>query len=116
MDLPRIVRAAPILALLAACSAGGPDMPPAGEACAAESGRPAGLLLAGSGSNLALVHAIALRYESQGLGPAPMVAESIGTGGALAALHDRQIDVGLSSRPLKDSERAGVTEVPLARV
>lgn len=110
------MRLALALALLAACSGGGPDRPPEGAACTGEVARPEGLVIAGSGSNLALVHAIARRFAEAGLGAAPEVAESIGSGGAISALQDGQIDVGLSSRPLKDAEREGLTEVPLARV
>jgi phosphate transport system substrate-binding protein len=109
-------RAALLLPLLAACALDAPEGPPQDGTCKDELRRPEGLLVAGSGSNLALVHAIARRFTEQGLGPAPFVAESIGTSGAVAALHDGQIDVGLSSRPLKEKERAEFTEVPLARV
>jgi phosphate transport system substrate-binding protein len=43
------------------------------------------------------------------------VAESIGTGGAVAALRDGAIDVGLASRPLAEEElAAGFREHPVA--
>jgi phosphate transport system substrate-binding protein len=46
-----------------------------------------------------------------------LVPESIGTGGAVRALTDGAIQVGLASRPLSASERAaGIVEIPLARV
>ncbi|MGC4113766.1 MAG: substrate-binding domain-containing protein [Myxococcales bacterium] len=92
-------------------------MPPAGVVCAAPAPRPAGLLAAGSGPNLALVRAIAARYEAAHPGSRVIVPESIGTSGALKAVRTGAIDLGLASRPLTDAERGqGLVETPLARV
>lgn len=105
------------LSTLAACATRSPERPPEDAVCAGEPQRPPGLVLAGSGSNLALVHAIVRRRVELGLGEPPIVEESIGSGGAVAALRAGAIDVGLASRPLKESERSGgITEIPLARV
>ena len=109
-----------LVGLAAACRPdAGPPAPP--EPCASAPARPDGLLVAGSGSNVPVVRAIADRYRDDGR-PAPRVPDSIGTGGALRALGDGAIDVGLVSRALSDAERAsGLVErvlghVPLAVV
>jgi phosphate transport system substrate-binding protein len=84
-------------------------------ACEDETVPPPGLVAAGSGSNLALVRAIARRYERLHPGARVSVPESIGTGGAVAALADDAIDIGLASRPLTEEERRrGLVETPLA--
>jgi len=97
----------------------GPDAvgPPApAQPCAAPVARPDGLILAGSGSNVAVVRALAARYGAPG-GVPIRVPESIGTSGALRALGDGAIDVGLVARRLTERERdAGLVETPLARV
>ncbi len=72
--------------------------------------------MAGSGSNLALVRALAARFEERTPGARVHVPESIGTGGAVKALSDGAIDLGLGSRPLKEAERQrGLSEVRLCR-
>lgn len=64
--------------------------------------------MAGSGSNLALARAVG---ESFGA----VVPPSIGTSGAVAALLDGAIDVGLASRPLRPDETAlGIRQIPWA--
>lgn len=108
------------LVAMAVLAAGCPreaEVPPAGTACAAPAPRPAGLLAAGSGANLALVRALAERYAAANPGSRVVVPESIGTSGAIQAVRAGAIDLGLASRPLTDAERAqGVVETPLARV
>lgn len=75
----------------------------------------AGLVLAGSGSNLPVTRALAIAYASEG-GDAPVVHTSIGSGGGIRALQDGAIDIALISRPLKADERAaGLVAVPYAR-
>src|SRR5690606_13013657 len=113
---PRLAPLLLAMTALAGCATQAPETPPEDAACAGEPQRPAGLLIAGSGSNLALVRAIARRHVELGRGAAPIVEESIGTGGAIAALRAGAIDVGLASRPLKESERVGLVEVAHARV
>lgn len=96
------------ISLIGACSSPDPG-PPIGQAsCAQPAPRAAGLVVAGSGSNLALARGLAGSGETT-------IAPSIGTSGAVAALIDGAIDVGLASRPLKPSEAAaGVRAVPWA--
>jgi phosphate transport system substrate-binding protein len=104
-----------LAAIAAACT---PDVSPpaAATACAPPPARPDGLIAAGSGSNVAVVRELARRYRASGAARL-RVADSIGTGGALRALGDRAIDVGLASRPLTEAERrAGLVETVLARV
>lgn len=104
--------------LLAGVLAGCGGRAPAGaERCEPAARHPSGLLVAGSGANLALVRAIAARFQERRPGKHVHVPESIGTGGALRALSDGAIDLGLGSRPLKATERAaGFQELPLCRV
>ena len=64
--------------------------------CDGEPPRPPGIVVAGSG----VWSELARRAVGGGL-----VAESIGSGGAVKALRDGAIDVGLMSRPVKDKER-----------
>jgi phosphate transport system substrate-binding protein len=90
--------------------------PAPAEPCAAPAPRPDGLLLAGSGSNVAVVRAIASWFRAPNA-PAVRVPESIGTGGALRALSDGAVDVGLASRPLTAAEKqAGFVETVLGQV
>jgi phosphate transport system substrate-binding protein len=105
------------LTALAGCASKDPGGPPAEASCnAVLAPRPAGLLVAGSGTNLAVTHAIASRYHDKG-GPQVVVPESIGTSGALKALRERAIDVALASRPLKAEERRdGLVETALCMV
>ncbi|HEY3444795.1 MAG TPA: substrate-binding domain-containing protein [Myxococcales bacterium] len=101
----------------AACERPGSERPPAGSTCRPPPARSPGLWIAGSGTNLALTRAIAARWSERGQAPRVVVPESIGTSGALQALAEGAIDVGLASRPLTPAERlAGLHETPLARV
>lgn len=104
-----------LFALLAPLLLGCSNGDPAG-VCAPPVARPSGLLIAGSGSNLALVREIAARWQQLHPDKPVHVPESIGTGGAVRALQDGAIELGLGSRPLKESEKLrGVLELPLAR-
>jgi len=103
--------------LLLGCSERVEERPPTEVACRASAPRAPGLWAAGSGTNLALVRAIARRYVAANPRARIVVPESIGTGGALKALRAQAIDLGLASRALTDEERReGFVEVPLARV
>ena len=100
----------------AACGGGTADAVGGGGAsrCEPEPARPPGLLAAGSGTNLALVRALAARWDDVAGGDRVEVPESIGTSGAVRALLDGAIDLGLASRPLTDDERRrGLVETPL---
>jgi phosphate transport system substrate-binding protein len=110
------VRAAVALALLLGAGCGSAGEPPAAADCAPAPTRPDGLVIAGSGSNVAVVREIAKRFRRAGAGRV-RVPDSIGTGGALRALGDGAIDLGLASRPLRAAERGrGLVETLLARV
>jgi phosphate transport system substrate-binding protein len=105
-----------VAVLLPACrgkdSGGRSEAPP----CRPETDRPPGLVVAGSGSCLPLVREIARRYRDHDPGTTVSVPDSIGTSGAIRALVDGAIDVGLASRPLTKTERAGgIVATPLAR-
>lgn len=75
------------------------------------------LLLAGSGSNLALVRAVAARFMAIHPAVRVEVPPSIGTSGAIAAVADGVIDVGLPSRGLRPRDVArGLVLTPYVRV
>ncbi len=96
------------LLLLAACvqPTSGPHL---SGPCADPARRPEALIVAGSGSNLALARRIGASFGA-------VVPPSIGTAGAIQALLDGEIDVGLASRPLSAAEEdRGVRTVPWAR-
>jgi phosphate transport system substrate-binding protein len=102
----------------AACGAPDERPPdaPAGLACATDLERPEGLLVAGSGSALALARAVARSYEERHPGRRVRIPESIGTRGAVRAVAEGAVAAGLASRPLRDDERAlGIVETKLAR-
>lgn len=91
--------------------------PSRAEGCDAAAGRTESLLLAGSGANLAPVRWLTRQYRERFPNARIAVAESIGTGGAIRALLDGAIDIGLASRPLHVHERArGIVAYPLAEV
>lgn len=72
--------------------------------------------MAGSGANLELIRPIAERFTRE-LGIPVDVPPSIGTSGAVRAVRDGVVDVGLNSRPLRPAEREiGLVETPLVRV
>lgn len=61
--------------------------------------------IAGSGANLAPVTRVASVFEKRHAGEHVRVAQSIGTGGAIRALADGVIDIGLASRALTAEEQ-----------
>jgi phosphate transport system substrate-binding protein len=84
-------------------------------ACVKQMARPDGLVAAGSGASIPLFRRLADNYRGLN-GVEVVVPESIGTGGAVRALRDGAIDLGLATRPLKARERRGdIVETPLAR-
>lgn len=108
------------LLLAAACRDAGPPPLPCSVGGAPRS--PEVVVLAGSGVNLAPVRVILEALRARGGGPRARLAASIGTGGALRALRDGAIDVGLVSRPLsagdlgRDLRLHALGTVPLAIV
>ena len=73
--------------------------------------------LAGSGSNIPLTRALAEAFEVARPDLHVVVFASIGSTGGVQAAYDDVIDLGLVSRPLRDSEAAlGLHVVPYARV
>ena len=86
-----------------------------------EAGRPptkppttAGLMVAGSGSNIELTRHLAAEYARQS-GKMVEVPGSIGTTGAIRAVRDGAIPLGLASRPLTSAETAtGLKQIPYA--
>ena len=86
-------------------------------ACETFAPRPPGLVVAGSGTGLALARALARRYMELAPGARVLVDESIGTSGAIHAVVDGAIDVGIASRPLSAKELAlDLRATPIARV
>jgi phosphate transport system substrate-binding protein len=79
--------------------------------------KPSSLLrMAGSGSNLPLTRALADAFLARRPWLRVRVHESIGSGGGIRAAHDRAVEMGLISRPLKPNEQAlGLTMIPYAR-
>ncbi|MBI5527318.1 MAG: substrate-binding domain-containing protein [Deltaproteobacteria bacterium] len=108
------------LLLAAACSPADSDLPPpapAAKPCDSRPEKPDGLVVAGSGPVLPIARLIAREYEKRHPGERVVIPGSIGSAGAVAALKDGAIDIGLLSRPLRDSERSpGIIEKPFARV
>lgn len=75
------------------------------------------LLIAGSGSNLALTQLLARAFEQTQSNVHVRVHPSIGSRGGVHAAHDRAVHIGLLSRDLTTAETAlGLQVVPYARV
>ncbi|MBI4699832.1 MAG: substrate-binding domain-containing protein [Deltaproteobacteria bacterium] len=75
------------------------------------------LRLAGSGSNVALTRLLVGAYQARSPRPSIVVHRSIGSGGAVRAVRDGVVDLGLVSRPLQEAERQlGLIVIPYARV
>lgn len=116
---PRTLPGAVLAAAALACALGvAAELGPAPPAPAAPRARPPArredrIELAGSGSNVPLTRALAARWPSP---RRAVVHESIGSTGALRALRDGAIDVGLVSRPLSPGDlRGGLRATPYAR-
>jgi phosphate transport system substrate-binding protein len=80
--------------------------------------RPSSLLrLAGSGSNLPLTRALADEFLAKRPWLRIRVHESIGSSGGIRAVHDRAVEIGLSSRPFNPQElEFELVKIPYARV
>lgn len=107
-SVPRCSMSLPIAAaLLGVVSAGVP---------AAAQPASSAIVVAGSGSNLASARVLAGAFRRGRPDVRIEVPQSLGSGGAVKAVADGAIAIGLVSRPLRDAETAtGVTLVPYAR-
>lgn len=75
------------------------------------------MIFAGSGVNLAITQLLADAFIKERPQMAIDIPGSIGTRGAIRAIADKAITLGLISRPLKEEEKLlGITEAPYARV
>lgn len=94
------------------------EAPSAAEVLERNAPKPSNLLrLAGSGSNLPLTRALAEAFVARRPWQRVRVHESIGSGGGVRATSERAIEIGLISRPLRDSEaKLGLEAYPYARV
>ena len=73
-------------------------------------------ILAGSGTNLPITEKLAEAYKKKTGAPVE-VAKSIGSDGAVKAVSDGTLALGLLSRPLTETEKsAGLRTVPYAKV
>lgn len=77
---------------------------------------PGRFIVAGSGTNLPLTAKLAAAYKTTS-GKIVEIPKSIGTDGAIKAVADGTIQMGLISRPLKEEEKAkGLRTIPYAVV
>ena len=83
------------------------------ETCVQPDTRPAEIVVAGSGATVPLARALVARYRQEVPTADFFVAESIGTGGALRAIDDGAIEIGLASRRI-DNPGMSVQEVASA--
>src|SRR6185503_5838146 len=83
----------------------------AGEASAA-----AEIKIGGTGNALGTMRALGDAYSKRNPGAKVTVLPSLGSGGGIKAVADGAIDIGVSSRPLKEEERQlGLVENEYAR-
>ena len=74
------------------------------------------LRIAGSGSNIPLMQILLDEYGKKS-GVHINIPVSIGTAGAVKALQENQLDIGLISRELKDSEKqTGLKQISYAKI
>lgn len=86
----------------------------ASETSAASGGE---MIFAGSGVNLAITRLLVAAFIKEHPQIAIEIPGSIGTRGAIKAVADKAITLGLISRSLKDEDKLlGITEVPYAQV
>ncbi len=75
-----------------------------------------GIVIAGSGVNLPLMRKLATAYEASRSPGKIEIPDSIGSAGAIKAITDNGINLGLISRPLQEQEKAaGLKQIPYAR-
>lgn len=115
--MTRAVYAAAVAALLLAACA--PAELPTEAACAETPARSPDIVIAGTGASLPIFSVLADLWGptiEERFGRGVTVASSIGTAGAVRALRDEVIDIGLGSRPLREAERGtDVRELPYLR-
>jgi phosphate transport system substrate-binding protein len=86
------------------------------DGAAAIDAKPAPLMVAGSGTCIPVVAKLAATFNLQTAVPVTVPA-SVGSSGAIKALKEGSLSLGLTSRPLKEAEKnAGLTEIPFAKV
>ncbi len=74
------------------------------------------MIIAGSGSNIPITQALLDAYGKM-TGIYIQIPPSIGTAGAVKALQAKELDIGLISRPLMDSEKeAGIRQKDYAQI
>lgn len=105
--------AAPVLATMG-CGGDGPPPPPTPrETVSTAQGA---VIVAGTGAMTLLSTRLAEAWAARGGRPGVVVEPSLGSGGAIKAVHDGAIDLGMVSRPLTSAERAlGLEVVSIAR-
>ncbi len=75
-----------------------------------------GFVIAGSGVNLPLMRKLAIAYEARRPAEKIEIPDSIGSAGAIKAIMDKGINLGLISRPLQEKEKAaGLKQIQYAR-
>jgi phosphate transport system substrate-binding protein len=75
-----------------------------------------GIVIAGSGVNLPLMRKLATAYEASRSAGKIEIPDSIGSSGAIKAIMDKGINLGLISRPLLEKEQAvGLKQIQYAR-
>ncbi|MHB1420444.1 MAG: substrate-binding domain-containing protein [Bacillota bacterium] len=73
-------------------------------------------MMAGSGSNLPITGQLVREYNLR-LGKGIKIPNSVGSSGAVKAVLEGAIELGLTSTPLKEDEKAnGLKELPYARI
>lgn len=104
-----------MILLISACQA---DEQPSEPLVCEPLSHPDGMVIGGTGTGLALLQRLAnaWRMAQPAQTPPITVLPSLGTSGGLRALRERQIDVAIIARPLKDAERAeGLIATPIVR-
>jgi phosphate transport system substrate-binding protein len=77
---------------------------------------PVHLVVAGSGTCIPVVAKLAAAFNLNAVVPVTVPA-SIGSSGAVKAVKEGSLSLGLTSRPLKETEKnAGLTEIPFAKI
>jgi phosphate transport system substrate-binding protein len=69
------------------------------------------LRVLGTGENQEVVRALGKAFETKQAGVTVEVPDSIGSGGGIKALQKGATDLARTGRPLKDTEKSGLTEV-----
>jgi len=73
------------------------------------------LVFAGSGSNIAVTKKLLAAFQAD-QGGNIVISPSVGSGGGISGVAEGSIDLGLTSRPLTEAEKAkGLIEIPYAR-